>query len=217
MIKGIAPWAGMLGTALFVLSLTINGFLRSNYSPTRMYISELSIGAQGWIQIVSFILLGFSIVVFALGLKAVFPTGKASRAAPILFVIIGVCYVLSGPFVTDPAAMFDNQQTLHGILHGIFGAIVFSLSAAVCFVLWRCFRADENWKSLAHFALISGIGMTVLIVLMKLGQLQPGLLQTYAGLVQRGCLGLSYALVFAVSWRMRRLAKGTELCCKERR
>ena len=56
MTKRIAPWAGMLGTALFVLSFTVNGFLRPNYSPTRMYISELSIGTQGWIQIVSFML-----------------------------------------------------------------------------------------------------------------------------------------------------------------
>jgi len=211
MTKKIGPWAGMLGTALFVLSFTVNGFLRPNYSPTRMYISELSIGAQGWIQIMSFMLLGFAIVVFALSLKTAFPTGKASRAAPILFLVIGVCYVLSGPFVTDPAVLFDSQQTLHGILHGIFGAIVFSLSAAVCFVLWRRFRADGNWKPLAPFASISGIGMTVLILLMKLGQLQPGPLQTYAGVVQRGCLLFSYTLIFAVSWRMRKLAKRTDL------
>ncbi len=210
MTKRIAPWAGMLGTALFVLSFTVNGFLRPNYSPTRMYISELSIGTQGWIQIVSFMLLGFSIIVFALGLKTAFPTGKASRAAPMLFLMIGVCYVLSGPFVTDPAAVFGGQQTLHGVLHGIFGAIVFSLSAAVCFVLWRRFRLDESWKPLAPFALIAGMGMTVLIFLMKLGQLQPGPLQTYAGVVQRGCLLLSYALIFAVSWRMRKPAKRAE-------
>lgn len=200
-----ASWTGMLGTVLFTLSFTINGFLRPGYNPVQKYVSELSIGPQGWIQMVSFMFFGGAILFFAFGLKAVFPTGKASRAAPILFMIIGVCYFLSGLFVTDPMSMFDNQQTVHGILHGIFGAIVFSLSAASCFVLWRRFRVDEMWKPLKNFTLIAGIVMIVLIVLMKIGQLQTGLLSDWAGMVQRGYLILSYAWIFTISFRMRKL------------
>ena len=203
MIKKIASWAGMIGPALFTLSFTINGFLRQGYNPIRRYVSELSIGPQGWIQIVSFILLGVSIMLFAFGLRVSLRTGKASRSAPILFMIIAVCYFLSGPFVTDPMAMFDNQQTLHGTLHGIFGAIVFSLSAASCFVLWGRFRTDETWEPLAAFTMISGIVMVVLIVLMKIGQLQTGLLSDWAGVIQRCCLIIFYAWVFAISIRIR--------------
>jgi len=205
MIKKIAPWTGMLGTWLFTLSFTVNGFLRPGYDPVKMYISELSIGPQGWIQIVSFMLLGLCIMLFALGLKEAFPTGKGSQAAWILFLIIGTCYVLSGPFVTDPMAMFDNQQTLQGTLHGIFGALVFSLSAVNCFVLWRLFRAHEKWKPLSAFSLIAGIIMVALIVLMKIGQLQTGLLHDWAGLIQRCCLIISYALIFVISLKMRKL------------
>ena len=113
--------------------------------------------------------------------------------------IIGVCYILSGVFVTDPYAMFDNQQTFHGIIHGIVGAVVFSLSAAACFVLRQRFCGDAAWKSLSVYSLVSGIAMVVLIVLMKVGQLQPGFFHEYAGLVQRCCLLLSYVLVFLVS------------------
>ena len=93
MIKKIASWAGMLGTVLFTLSFTINGFLRSDYNPVKRYISELSIGTQGWIQIVSFIILGICIMFFALGIKLLFPEGKASRSAPIIFMIVGICYI----------------------------------------------------------------------------------------------------------------------------
>jgi hypothetical protein len=187
---------------LFTLSFTINGFLQPGYDPAQRYISELSIGPLGWIQIVSFMILGISIMLFALGLRAVFPTGRASRAGPVLFMIIAVCYFFSGPFVTDPMAMFDNQQTVQGTVHGILGAIVFSLSAASCFVLWRRFRVDERWKSLSAFSLIAGIVMAVLIVLMKIGQLQVGLLNDYAGIVQRCCLVTSYAWIFAISLKM---------------
>ena len=204
MAKKIGSISGMLGTVLFTLSFTLNGMLRAGYDPVRRYISELSIGPQGWIQIASFIFLGVSLTLFAFGLRASFPTGRASRSAPVLFAIIGVCYILSGPFVTDPMAMFDNQQTLHGILHGIFGAIVFSLSAASCFVLWSRFRRDEEWKPLAPFSLIAGIAMCVLIVLMKIGQLQAGLLSDWAGAVQRLCLLTSYAWIFTVSYRLAR-------------
>ena len=204
MIKKTASWAGMLGPTFFTLSFLINGFLTPGYDPVRRYVSELSIGPRGWIQIVSFMILGICIMLFTLGLKEVFPTGKASRAAPILFMIIAVCYFLSGPFVTDPASMFDNQTTLHGMLHGIFGAIVFSLSAAVCFVLWRRFRADTAWKPLANFTLAAGIVMVVLIILMKIGQLQAGPLNDWAGVVQRCCLIISYAWIFAIAFRMRK-------------
>jgi len=198
-IQKAAALTGMFGTALFALSFIINGFLRPNYNPVRNYISELSIESDGWIQIVSFMLLGSALCIFALGLKAVFPTGKASRAGPILFMIIGISYFISGPLVTDPAAMFDNQQTWHGVVHGIFGAIVFSLSMAVCFVYWRRFRKDVAWKHLSAFSFTCGIVMFVLIVLMKVGQLQPGLLSDWAGLVQRTCLITSYVWIFVVS------------------
>jgi len=153
---------------------------------------------------VSFFALGISVVLFALGIRAAFPAGTASRAAPVLLGIIGISYVFSGLFVTDPQAMFDNQQTFHGIVHGVFGAMVFSLSAASCFVLWRRFRTDAAWRPLAAFSLAAGIAMCVLIVLMKIGQLQTGLLHQWAGVVQRCCLIISYAWIFAISLRMKK-------------
>ncbi|MCL2153419.1 MAG: DUF998 domain-containing protein [Oscillospiraceae bacterium] len=204
MIKKIAPWAGMLGPVLFTLSFTINGLLRSDYNPVRMYISELSIGPQGWIQIISFIFLGICVMLFSLGLKSYFSTGRASRSSPILFMIIAICYFLSGPFVTDPMSMFDNQQTIHGILHGIFGAIVFSLSAVVCFVLWRRFRIEGKNKALEIYSLLSGVGMVILIILMKIGQTQKGLLNDWAGVIQRCCLIISYAWIFIISFKLRK-------------
>ena len=203
MIKRIAPWAGMLGPVLFTLPFTINGFLRPGYNPAQRYVSELSIGPQGWIQIVSFMLLGISILLFVPGLKASFPTGKASRAVPILFMMIAVCYFLSGPFATDSMAMFDNRQTLHSTLHGIFWAIV-SLSAACCFVLWRRFRVDERWKPLSIPIFMAGIALVVLIVLMKIGQLQTSLLRNWAGVVQRCYLIVSYAWIFTISLRIKK-------------
>ena len=202
MLKKISGLAGIIGTALFILSFMINGFLRPNYNPIQNYISELAIAPNGWIQIVSFLFLGVSIIFFALGIRATFPTGRASKAAPVLFIIIGFSYILSGLFVTDPQAMFDNQQTPHGIIHGIVGALVFSLSAISCFVLGRRFHIDEEWQSMSAFSFVSGVIMLILIVMMKIGQLQTGILHDWAGIIQRCCLMTSYLWIFIISFKI---------------
>ena len=202
MMRKIAGLAAVAGTTLFVISFTLHGFLRADYSPVRNYVSELAIGATGWVQIVSFLILGACMIVFAFGIGQEFPSGRASRAAPILFGIMGISYILSGLFVTDPQAMFDNQQTPHGMIHGLVGAVVFSLSATVCFVLWRRFRREDAWKSLSGISLAAGVIMTILIVLMKIGQLQDGVLHEGAGVVQRCCLITSYVWIDVIACKM---------------
>ena len=54
----------------------------------------------------------------------------------------------------DPVDAFTkitprDQMTWHGVLHGIFGALVFSLSPVSCFVFFRRFRRDPLWHALA--------------------------------------------------------------------
>jgi len=204
MTKKIAPWAGMIGPALFTLTFTLNGLLRGGYDPVRMYVSELSIGPRGWIQIVNFMVLGSCLMVFAIGISKAFPTGKASRAGPILLMVIAACYFVSGPLVTDPASMFDNQQTVQGMAHGIFGALVFALSPVCCFVFLRRFRADENWKRLRHWTLLAAIIMVLTVVLMKIAQPLASPLHPWAGLIQRCSLITFYAWIFTFSLKLKR-------------
>jgi len=194
----------MAGPAVFTLTFTLNGLLRSGYDPMQMYVSELSIGPRGWIQIVSFMVLGLCLMVFALGVSKAFPTGKASRAGPILLMIVAACYFVSGPLVTDPASMFDNQQSIQGYLHGIFGALVFALSPVCCIVFWRRFREDANWKRLQHWTLLAAIIMLAIVVLMKIAQPLTSPLNPWAGLIQRCSLITFYVWVFTFSLGLKR-------------
>src|SRR5690242_18835283 len=98
-IKSIAGWAGMIGSALFVTVFTVEGWLRPGYDWRSTFISELSIGPRGWIQIANFIVLGILFFVFTRGVAAEFREGKASKAGPILLAIIGFSFLVSGPFV----------------------------------------------------------------------------------------------------------------------
>jgi hypothetical protein len=184
----LAGWAGMIGSALFVTVFTLEGWSRPGYDPRSTFISELSIGPRGWIQILNFIILGTLFLVFTWGVVAEFHEGKASKWGPILLAIIGFSFLVSGPLVTDLAATPRDQMSLHGILHGIFGALVFSLSPVSCFVFWRRFREDPNWRHLQGWTLAAGIVTTVAVILLSAAtktQVIPNAFTQWNGLIQR--------------------------------
>ncbi len=184
----LAGWAGMIGSALFVTVFSLEGWLRPGYDPRSTFISELSIGPRGWIQIVNFIILGTLFLVFTWGVAAEFREGKASKAGPILLTIIGFSFLVSGPLVTDLAGTPRDQMSLHGILHGIFGALVFSLSPVSCFVFWRRFRQDQNWRRLQGWTLAAGIITTAAVILLSIATkmpVTPNAFTPWNGLIQR--------------------------------
>ena len=125
----IAALAGMVGPLLFIAVFTVEGWLRPGYDARRMFISALSLGPRGWIQIVNFLVLGVLFFVFSRGAAAALREGKASRAGHVLLTLLAVAFFASGPFVMDPMGTVREQMTVHGTLHGIFGAFVFSIFA----------------------------------------------------------------------------------------
>ncbi|MBA3946610.1 MAG: DUF998 domain-containing protein [Herpetosiphonaceae bacterium] len=187
-----AAWAGIVGPALFVLVFMIEGRLRPNYSPISTFVSELSLGPRGWVQIANFMITGGLLLVFARGVAAQFREGKASKAGPLLLTIIACCLLISGPLVTEPSTA--APVTLHGILHGIFGAVVFSLAPISCFVFFRRFRDDPTWHPLHWWTLAAGVIIVVAVVLMKAGQLSTSGLHAWLGLIQR------VALITYMAW-----------------
>jgi len=208
----VGAWAGIVGPALFVLVFTVEGWLRPGYEPARMYVSALSMGPRGWIQISSFLVAGLSFLLFARAIAAEFPTGAASRAGPILFFVMGVVLLCSGPMVMDPQGTPIQQMTWHGLTHQILGAIFFSLCPVTCFVFLRRFLGDPAWKSLRAWTLIAGVAIVAAIVLMKVATLPPppappGPLHPWVGLIQRVALVAFMGWVFSLGWAILERAK----------
>ena len=202
----LAGWAGMIGSALFVTVFTLEGWLRPGYDPRSTFISELSIGPRGWVQILNFIILGMLFLVFTWGVVDEFREGKASKAGPILLAIIGFSFLVSGPLVTDVAATPRDQMSLHGILHGIFGALVFSLSPISCFVFWRRFRQDPNWQILKGWTLAAGIITTAAVILLSAAtktQVIPNVFTPWNGLIQRMVIIPYLIWIFSFAFALR--------------
>jgi hypothetical protein len=181
-------WAGIIGPALFVGIFMLEGWVRPGYEPLKMYVSALSLGSRGWIQIVNFVVFGLLFLVFTRAVAAEFQSGKASRGGILLLTILAICFLLSGPFVMDPASIPQNQMTFHGTLHGIFGAIVFLLMPVSCFVFLRRFREDPEWQFLQWWTLALGIIITAAVVLQTFATKLPdtqNLFTNWLGLIQR--------------------------------
>ncbi len=195
-----AASAGMLGPVIFVATFTIEGVFRPGYDARSMFVSALSLGSAGWIQILSFVVLGVLFLWFTRGVAADFPEGKASRAGPLLLAVIGVCYLLSGPFMMDPANTPRDQATFHGTVHGVLGALVFTLSPVTCFVFLRRFREDAAWRSFRHWTLAAGILSVAFVALLSVATkppLAPNGLTEWAGVIQRMAIVTNLGWVYA--------------------
>jgi hypothetical protein len=79
-----------------------------------------------------------------------------------------------------------TTQTLHGTIHLLLGAVVFSALPAVCFVLARRFAADPAWRGWTIYSLVNGVLLIVFIIAQKVAALSTdpnapiGLLQRLA-------------------------------------
>jgi hypothetical protein len=203
-------WAGIIGPTLFVVTFTLEGWLRPGYEPLRMYVSELSLGSRGWIQIINFVVFGLLFLVFTRGVAAEFQSGKASRGGLILLTIIAICYLVSGPFVMDPTGTSLNQMTFHGTLHGIFGGIVFSLMPVSCFVFLRRFREDPKWQFLQWWTLALGTIIAAAVVLLTVATKLPGTqsgFNEWLGLIQRTAIVPYMIWLFTFALGLRRRSK----------
>ncbi len=164
-INYISVYSGIIAPIVFVLIFTIEGLFRENYSATKNFISELSIGDRGWIQIANFLIFGFLFFVFNVGLMQEFRKRGLSLTGPILFLILASCYFFSGPFVTDPGTIFTQQKSVHGIIHGVLGAMVFLLMTVSSWTFLKLFKKEKEFKSLKNvtlfFAIILTLSLTV--------------------------------------------------------
>ena len=138
--------AGSLGAVIFLTVFTLEGWLRPGYESRSMFVSELSLGTRGFVQILNFLFLGVSQLLFARGLAAEFPDGKASRAGPIVLGAIGFGFLAAGVFVADPIGTPLADLSWHGLLHGLlfpwYSTAGRSVASSLCGVSARTRAGD---------------------------------------------------------------------------
>jgi len=176
-----ARWAGVVAPALFVLVFTLEGWLRPGYDPRAMYISALSLGPRGWVQVANFMQLGGLLLVFSRTLPSAFPRQKAVGRGALLLAILAILFLVSGPFVMDPAGTPQQQMSVHGLIHGLAGGIVFLLMPVTILVFLPAVRARAPKSALACWTLGLGLFDSVSVFFFTLTSKSPQLQTIFAG------------------------------------
>jgi hypothetical protein len=205
-VRQIASWAGSIGPALFVAVFVEDGWLRRGYDPLSSYVSALSLGPCGFVQVANFLFFGTCLLCFTRGVVVAMPDGPASRTGPILLTVIALGYFLSGPFVMDPPGTPPFAMSWHGIAHGVLGAVVFTLMPIVCFVFLRRFARDADWHWFRIGTLLAGLVIAIAVLLLSVVTKTAAVIDTFApwvGLIQRAAIVPFMAWVFAFALGLR--------------
>jgi hypothetical membrane protein len=200
---------GAIGPLLFILVFLIEGVTRPNYNAWHNFVSDLSIGQQGWEQIGNFLVCGAFMLCFAVGLRRILRPGKGSVWGPILFGLFGLALIVVGLFVTDP---LGGPSTVHGTVHNYVTLLVFVSLIAACFVLARRFAGDPAWRGWAPYSAITGVLVALFFIATNVAALleQNGTLQgALVGLLQRTAIIIGWGWVALVAFRLLLKARTT--------
>jgi hypothetical membrane protein len=195
--------AGATGPVLFWVVVILDGFTEPGYDARKAFISELALGEHGWVQTANFIVVGLLMLLFAVGLRRLFPAGRASLFGPLLVGLFGAGLVASGIFTTDPANFPPGADTTaaswEGAVHGIAFLVILVSVVAGCIVLARRFRQEPAWKGYALYSIITAVLVVALLANMMRDQ-------PFIGLAQRALVAVFFAWYEVIALRALRLA-----------
>src|SRR5262245_26521415 len=97
---------GLLAGPIFVLVGLIQAFTIPGFDLTHHYLSQLSSGELGWIQMANFIVSGALTIAAAVGVRRALGGGRMGKVGPVLLGLYGLGFFLAGVFVADPAMGF---------------------------------------------------------------------------------------------------------------
>src|SRR5215211_1193882 len=203
-IAAMAAAAGITGPIIFVLVVIMQSLLHPDYSQVKLPISALAAWPGGWVQDVNFVLFGLLMISFAIGLHLGIRPSRAGVIGPALLVLSGVGLIIAGLF---PWRTVDGDFVVPA--GHLLGALLSFLGAGTGFiVVSRRLAGDPRWRSVATYALASGIVIAVLFVATFALVIPRGApLHSSGGLVQRVTLAVWFPCTVVLAHRLLRLVR----------
>jgi hypothetical membrane protein len=196
---------GVAGPLLFVLAFTVAGLLRPGYSPIDQAISDLGIDEGAWIVNGSLVLLGLSLIGFAISFyRSIRPRSpRALRAfSAALLAAVGVGYGVAGIVPeTNPLHWQLGAPLVYGgaTLGFLLAGLLLRRSPA-----WRGWGTVTLLASLATLVLVAGTFYTFSFYEVTSG---PAPVGHYGGLMERVLFLEILAWYAAVGWRLFRASR----------
>ena len=201
--------AGIVGPVIFAVVALVHSLLRQDHSLVAHPISALAAGPSGWVQNVNFLLFGLLMIAYAIGLHLGVRPSRWGVVGVAFLVLSGVGLMWGGVFpATDAMGAFDEGRLLHipGFIMTFFGG------GLGLIVVSRRMVRDPRWKSLATYALATGIAMLVLILASGSLVRPPGApLHAWLGLFQWVLLAVWLPCTIILALRLLRLARAADV------
>jgi hypothetical membrane protein len=200
--------AGIAGPIIFAVVALVHSLLRPDHSLVTHPVSALAAGPSGWLQNANFLLFGVLMIAYAIGLHLGVRPTKWGVVGVTFLVLSGVGLMWGGVFpATDATGAFDGDRLLH-----VPGFIMTFLGGGIgLIVMSRRMARDSRWKSLATYALVTGIAMLVLILVGGGLVRPPGApLHAWFGLFQWVLLAVWLPSTIVLALRLLRLARAVD-------
>ncbi len=182
------------------------GLLQPDYSHVALPISALAAWPSGWIQNVNFVVFGGLMSAYAVGLDLGVRSRRGGVIGPALLVVSGIGLVLAGVFPWRGA-----NPSIVPVGHMVAAFLSFLGAGSGLIVVSRRMANDPRWRSVAAYALATGIAIVVLFVVNGL-LVRPddAPLHAGAGIVQRVTVAVWFSCTIVLALRLLRVAKASE-------
>ena len=187
-VKRWLPAFGVLAAVQMIVVSTLDGLTRPGYDETRNWISQLSLGANGWHGTANLATCGLWMILCAVGLHR-----QADGRAVGLILWCGLCLVSLGFVRTDAGLGFPpgvpDEHTLRGLIHKLISV---TLGVAGIAAVARVGPRRAAWV-VAAVMTVSFVAASVLVLLDAGGVLPgnpSGLLERIALFAGLGWIGL---------------------------
>lgn len=192
---------GILGPILYIVVITIVGYLHPDYNHISQSMSELGAIDAPYKLIANtlgFPLLGLFMIAFAIGIDHGIKRNRASRVGPALVVLSGVSMIVTGIFPCDSGCIDVSRI---GTTHSVFATIAaISFSIAPIFIAIRQWF-DIRWKQYTLFSWVIAIVTLLLSMLYSLD-----IFESHIGLLQRLSMGLPLIWMEVMSIKLLRIS-----------
>src|SRR5215208_1920276 len=188
--------AGATGPVVFIAVSVLAGLVTRGYDVREQSVSELAVGAHGWIQTANFFVLGTTMIAAALVLGSAPAARRVSRSAAAILALAGASMVSVGFFPTDA---MGAARTAHGAAHDSISLGVFLALIVAASLHGRALRRAGTDRPLARYSRLTAIAVFVLFAVFAVfaGDLGDPL-HAVSGLLERLFIAVALAWVSVV-------------------
>ncbi|MDQ4043667.1 MAG: DUF998 domain-containing protein [Actinomycetota bacterium] len=200
--------AGIAGPVIFAVVALVQSLLRPEHSLVADPISALAAGPSGWVQDVNFLVFGSLMIAYAIGLHLGLRPTRRGMVGLAFLVLSGVGLVWAGLFPATDAtgARWDDR-----VLHIVAFPMTFLGAGIGLIVTSRRMAGDPRWRSVATYALATGIAVLLLLLAgVVLVRAPDAPLHPWWGLFQWVLLAVWFPCTVVLALRLLRVARAAE-------